>query len=143
MEEEEEVYHTPTIQSAFSYSPKVIRKHKDKGKSKTNNSISEPSENNENNDPGKVKKSGKKVFPCSVCDGNVGVSSNECGECKKWTHFSCHVYYKGKDWGGDYRCPRCVHNLTGVLKKKVQIRRVGRKKKNVCTTEQKNKYKCK
>ena len=37
MVEEEEVYHTPTIQSAFSYSPKVMRKHKDKGKSKTNN----------------------------------------------------------------------------------------------------------
>ena len=65
--EEEEVYHTPTIHSAFSYSPKEVGKHKDKGKSKTNsNSISESSENNENNDPGKVKKSGKEVFPCSV-----------------------------------------------------------------------------
>ena len=136
--EEEEVYHTPTIHSAFSYSPKVIGKHKDKGKSKTNsNSISESSENNENNDPGKVKKSGKKVFPCSVCDGNVGVNSNVCGKCKKWTHFSCHVYYKGKDWKGDYRCPRCVNNLTGVLKKKVQIKRVGKKTKTVWTTEQK------
>ena len=120
MVEEEEVYHTPTIQSAFSYSPKVIRKHKDKGKSKTNSkSIGESSENNENNDPRKVKKSGKKVYPCSVCDGNVGGNSNVCGGCKKWTHFACHVYYKGRDWKGDYRCPRCVHNLAGVLKKKV------------------------
>ena len=23
---------------------------------------------------------------------------------------------EGKDWKGDYRCPRCVDNLTGVLK---------------------------
>ena len=62
--EEEEVYHTPTIHSAFSYSPKVIGKHKDKDKSKTNsNSISEPSENN---DPGKVKKVERRSSP-AVC----------------------------------------------------------------------------
>ena len=137
---EEEVFHNPIVQSAFSYSPKEVGKHKDKGKSKTNNiSISEPSENNENNDSGKAKKSRKKVFPCSVCDGNVGVNSNECGGCKKWTHFRCHVIYKGQGWGKreDYRCPRCVHGLTGDFKKKVPIRRAGRKKKNLCTTEQK------
>ena len=64
-----------------------------------------------------------------MCDGNVGVNSNECGECKKWTHFSCHVYYKGRDWKGDYRCPRCVHNLTGVLKKKVQIKKLEKRRK--------------
>ena len=38
---EEDVFHTPIVQSAFSYSPKEVRKHKDKSKSKTN-SISEP-----------------------------------------------------------------------------------------------------
>ena len=81
---EEEVFHTHIVQSAFSYSPKEVGKHKDKGKSRTNNiSISEPSENNENNDSEKAKKSRKKVFPCSICDGNVGDNSKECGGCKK------------------------------------------------------------
>ena len=32
---EEDVFHTPIVQSAFSYSPKEVRKHKDKSKSKT------------------------------------------------------------------------------------------------------------
>ena len=48
----------------LSYSPKEVGKHKDKGKSKTNNiSISEPSENNENNDPGKAKKAERRSSP--------------------------------------------------------------------------------
>ena len=94
---EEDVFHTPIVQSAFSYSPKEVRKHKDKGKSKTNSiSISEPTENNENNDSEKTKKSGREVFPCGVCEGNIGVNSKECGGCKKWTHFRCHAIYKGK-----------------------------------------------
>ena len=76
---EEDVFHTPIVQSAFSYSPKEVGKYKDKGKSITNSiSISEPTENNENNDSEKTKKSGKEVFPCGVCEGNVGVNSNKC-----------------------------------------------------------------
>ena len=54
---EEDVFHTPIVQSAFSYSPKEVRNHKDKGRSKTNSiGISEPTENNENNNSEKTKK---------------------------------------------------------------------------------------
>ena len=137
--EEEDVFLTPVVQSAFNFSPKKVRKYRAKSKNKTN-SISEPkeTENNENNDSEKTKKSGREVFPCGVCERNVGVNSKECGGCKKWTHFRCHAIYKGRGWGNeeDYRCPKCVHGLTGVFKKRVPIRRAGRKKGNLCTNEQ-------
>ena len=70
--EEEDVFHTPTVQSAFRFSQKEVREYRDKSKNKTN-SISEPKETEDNvdNDPEKTKKGGREIFPCVVCERNV------------------------------------------------------------------------
>ena len=38
-------------------------------------------------------------------------------------------------WGDEenYKCPKCVRGLTGLIKKKVAIRRTGRKNGNLCS----------
>ena len=78
--EVEDSFHTPIVQSAFSFSPKEVRKYRDKGNNKTNStSISEPkeTENIENIDSEKTKKSRKEFIPCGVCERNVGVNSKK------------------------------------------------------------------
>ena len=72
-EMEEDVCHTPVVQSAFNFSPKEVRKYRAKSKNKMN-IISEPkeTENNENYDSEKNKKGGREVFPCGLCEGNLG-----------------------------------------------------------------------
>ena len=96
--------------------------------------IKKLAEDNGNNDPEKTKKRGKEVFPCGVCGRNVGVSSNKCIGCKKWIHFRCHAIYGGVGWGDEenYKCPKCVRGLSGLIKKKVAIR-TGRKNGNLCS----------
>ena len=74
------------------------RKKKYRSKSKSEvNSIGKPkeSEDNDSEKVKKTKKNGREVFPCGICERNVGVSSRECKECKKWIHFRCHVFNKG------------------------------------------------
>ena len=69
----------------------------------------------------KNKKNGREVFPCKICERNLGVSSKECKECKKWIHFRCHVFNNGIGWKNesDYKCPKCING--GVVKKPITI----------------------
>ena len=108
--EEEDVFLTPTVKSSFSYSPKKAQK------SRTKSSISNTAEaeDNGNNDPEKTKKRGKEVFPCGVCERNIGVSSNKCIGFKKWVHFRCHALYGGVGWGWVFRDSRGQFKILGL-----------------------------
>ena len=131
--EEEDAFLTFVVQSGFSYSPKKVQKSRTKS-SISNTKEAEDNEDNGNNDPEKTKKRGKEVFPCGVCEKNVGVSSNKCIGCKKWIHFRCHAIYGGVGWGNEenYKCSKCVRGLSGLIKKKVAIG-TGRKNGHLCS----------
>ena len=98
------------------------KKYRSKSKSEVNNigKIKE-SEVNDSEKTKKNKKNGREVFPCGICERNVGVSSKECKECKKWIHFRCHVFNNGIGWKNesDYKCPKCING--GVFKKPKQV----------------------
>ena len=70
--EEEDVFLTPVVHSAFSFSPKKVknierRKYRTKSKNEING-IGKPkeSEDNDSEKVKKTKKNGREVFPCGI-----------------------------------------------------------------------------
>ena len=73
-----------------------------------------------------------------MCGGGVRSNAKECKACYKWVHYRCHVANNGIGWNedpkkSDYRCPKCLKNIAGVIQKmmtKRGIRLRGRREKS-------------
>ena len=118
---------TPVVQSKFDFNTnKVVNTVKKvkcgtKKVRETSSINDQEPEQPEDRDLDKTKT--KKVrYPCAMCGGGVRSNAKECKACYKWVHYRCHVANNGIGWNedpkkSDYRCPKCLKNIAGVIQK--------------------------
>ena len=91
----------------------------------------------EDRDLDKTKPKTKKVkYPCAICGGNVRCSAKECKGCDKWVHYRCHIANNEIGWNDDpektdYRCPKCLKNIAGVIQRMMTKREIRLRKRNL------------
>merc|ERR1712002_1292120 len=126
---------TPVVQSKFVFSKNKVVNTMEKGKcgaekakeaSIINDQEPEQPEDREDMDMDMDKAKTKKVkYPCPMCGLGVRSNAKECKACYKWVHHRCHVAHNGIGWNEDpektdYRCPKCLYNIVGVIQKMVR-----------------------